>query len=303
MKYPHEELAANPHDRIAVHRKDDAWLETRWSSASSRVVVIAGTRVQHGSRGITWHRAADAPEGLRILLGEREGVTSWAVLVDPSVAGGGPGSWVPLRGLLPDLGDGVIEDAPMLFHAVGLAEWHWNTRFCPRCGGRLTSFAAGHELACVRCRHRHFPRTDPAVIMAVSVGEPGDRGERLLLGRQPSWSPHRFSTLAGFCEPGETAEDAVRREVAEETGVRVGEVNYVGSQGWPFPGSLMLGFAARAVAAEIRIDHDEIADARWWTRAEVLEHARAGTLVLPGRVSISRALIERWYGDALPGSW
>ena len=114
--------------------------------------------------------------------------------------------------------------APLLFHAIGLAEWHWATRFCPRCGGALEPRKAGHELVCTVCGKPQFPRTDPAVIMVVADGEPGSDDERCLLGRQAAWPEGRYSTLAGFCEPGETLEDAVRREVAEEVGVRVGEV-------------------------------------------------------------------------------
>jgi NAD+ diphosphatase len=162
---------------------------------------------------------------------------------------------------------------------------------------------AGHELECVECHRRQFPRTDPAVIMAISQGEPGAPDEQLLLGRQDSWPEGRYSTLAGFLEPGETLEDAVRREVAEETGVRVGEVTYFGNQPWPLPASLMLGFLGRAVSREIAVDGREIQDARWFTRDQMREEADAGTLVLPGGVSISRSLVEHWYGGTLPGSW
>ena len=139
--------------------------------------------------------------------------------------------------------------------------------------------------------------------MAITHGEPGSAGETLLLGRQDAWPEGRYSTLAGFLEPGETLEDAVRREVAEETGVRVGEVTYFGNQPWPLPASLMLGFLGRAVEAGIEVDGTEIQDARWFTRAQMREEAEAGTLVLPGGVSISRSLVEHWYGGPLPGSW
>jgi len=139
--------------------------------------------------------------------------------------------------------------------------------------------------------------------MIVISGESGTDDERCLLGRQAAWPEGRYSTLAGFCEPGETLEDAVRREVAEEVGVTVGEVTYFGNQPWPLPASLMLGFVARAESTEIRVDHDEIDDARWFTRAEMRTEAEAGTLVLPGGVSISRSLVEHWYGGPLPGQW
>ena len=162
---------------------------------------------------------------------------------------------------------------------------------------------AGHELQCVTCHRRQFPRTDPAVIMAITRGEPGSAEEGLLLGRQAAWPAGRYSTLAGFLEPGETLEDAVRREVAEETGVVVGEVTYFGNQSWPLPASLMLGFRGTAVSDAIEVDGREIQDARWFTRGEIADQAGAGTLVLPGGVSISRSLVEHWYGGPLPGSW
>ena len=139
--------------------------------------------------------------------------------------------------------------------------------------------------------------------MVVAAGEPGSDEERCLLGRQSAWPEGRYSTLAGFCEPGETLEDAVRREVAEEVGVLVGEVEYFGNQPWPLPASLMLGFIGRAETTEIEVDGEEIEDARWFTRAEMKEQAEAGTLVLPGGVSICRSLVEHWYGGPLPGHW
>ena len=204
---------------------------------------------------------------------------------------------------MPFLGGDAIRTAPLVFHALGLAEWHWVTRYCPRCGGSLRPAAAGHELVCQQCGKAQFPRTDPAVIMLIAAGEPGSEEERCLLGRGPQWPEGRLSTLAGFCEPGETLEDAVRREVAEETGVVVGEVTYFGNQPWPLPSSLMLGFFGRAVTEQISLDDSEVVEARWLTRAQMREKTAAGTLVLPGGVSISRSLIEHWYGGPLPGSW
>ena len=190
-----------------------------------------------------------------------------------------------------------------MFHAFGLAEWLYATRYCPRCGGRLEPRLAGHELECVECHRRQFPRTDPAVIMVITQGEPGTDDESLLLGRQDSWPEGRYSTLAGFLEPGETLEDAVRREVAEETGVRVGEVDVLRQPAVAAPGQP----DARVPGAR-RVTRDrgrrlEIEDARWFTRAQMRAEAEAGTLVLPGGVSISRSLVEHWYGGPLPGSW
>ena len=302
MSYPHELMAADAHDRSALHRADDAWLEERWADPRSRVLVVSGTRIRPVDGRVEWVAPQDAPDGLRVLLGEWEGRAWFAVVTDSAAsrAGGERGeTWLPLRGLLPSLGDDALAYAPLVFHALGLAEWLFATRYCPRCGGALEPVKSGHELRCTACGKPQFPRTDPAVIMVVASGEPGSDDERCLLGRQAIWPEGRFSTLAGFCEPGETLEDAVRREVAEETAVRVGEVSYFGNQPWPLPASLMVGFVARAESTEIAVDHEELEDARWFTRAQMREQAESGALVLPGGVSISRSLIEHWYG----GQW
>jgi NAD+ diphosphatase len=303
VTYPHLELAADPHDRAGLRRTDEQWLAERWADPETRVLVVSGTRVRPRDGAIDWVPPAEAPDGVRLLLGDRDGRTWFAVVVPSDLAKGEPDRWFPLRGLLPFLGGDAIRLAPLVFHALGLAEWLWVTRFCPRCGGTLEVRAAGHELTCASCGRSQFPRSDPAVIMVVAHGEPGSEDERCLLGRQSIWPEGRYSTLAGFCEPGETLEDAVRREVAEETGVVVGDVEYFGNQPWPLPSSLMLGFVGRAETTEIQVDGVELDDARWFTRAEMKEQAEAGTLVLPGGVSISRSLVEHWYGGPLPGSW
>ena len=303
VSFPHVQLAANPHDRTGVRRSDDAWLDERWADPRSRVLVVSGTRIRPVDGRLQWLSPGEAPDGLRVLLGEQDGTTYFAVVVDPAEAPGEKAEWFGLRGILPHLADRGLDEAPLVFHAIGLAEWLFATRFCPRCGGSLEPRAAGHELVCTSCGKAQFPRTDPAVIMLVTTGEPGAEDERCLLGRQSTWPEGRYSTLAGFCEPGETLEDAVRREVDEEVGIRIGEVDYFGNQPWPLPASLMLGFVARAESTEIRVDEHEIEGACWFTRAEMKAGAEAGTLVLPGGVSISRSLVEHWYGGPLPGHW
>jgi NAD+ diphosphatase len=303
VSFPHVELAADPHDRIGVHRGDEAWLDAVWADPETRVLVIAGNRIRSVDGTVAWVPVAQAPTGLRVLLGERDGRTWFAVIVDPASAEGAADDWVGLRAVLPYLAGDGLPHAPLVFHAFGLAEWLLTTRHCSWCGAELEARMSGHELQCRACHRRHFPRTDPAVIMAITHGEPGAADEQLLLGRQDSWADGRYSTLAGFLEPGETLEDAVRREVAEETGVRVGEVTYFGNQPWPLPSSLMVGFLGRALSPDIDVDGTEIQDARWFTRAAIREQAEAGTLVLPGGVSISRSLVEHWYGGPLPGSW
>lgn len=298
---PHVRLSEDPHDRVAERRKDDAWLEDAWSRESSRVLVVAGTRVRPLGGEIVWVAPSQAPEGVRVLLGERDGVVWFALVADRALAE--DRSWVPLRGVLPVLAGPQASIAPLVLHALGIAEWLDATHFCPRCSGRLEARAAGHELVCLDCGRPQFPRSDPAVIMLVSHGEPGSAEERCLLGRQASWPEGRFSTLAGFCEPGETLEDAVRREVLEETGVRVGEVRWFGNQPWPLPSSLMLGFFARAETTEVRVDGVELAEARWLTRAELLEEVAEARMLMPGGISISHSLLEAWLGDSLPGGW
>jgi NAD+ diphosphatase len=307
VDYPHVRMAAGAHDRAGVRRKDDAWLEERWADPDSRVLVVSGTRVRPVDGAVEWVSPADAPDGTRVLLGEHDGRAWFAQVAGPEAAQGAKDEWFPLRALLPRLAGTDAEGAagaaaPLVFHALGLAEWLWVTRFCPRCGEPLIPRAAGHELACAN-GHVQFPRTDPAVIMVVAAGDPGSEDERCLLGRQEIWPAGRFSTLAGFCEPGETLEDAVRREVLEEVGVVVGAVDYFGNQPWPLPASLMLGFVGRAESEDINVDNDEIEDARWFTRAEMKAQAEAGELVLPGGISISRSLVEHWYGGPLPGQW
>ena len=300
---PHVALSQHAHDRHGLLRTDEHWLDERWADPATRVLVIAGARLRPVGGRLEWVSPQQAPDGLRVLLGERGGVEHFAVIVEPDEAPGDRDEWVVLRAVVQSLADEAIADAPLVLHAIGLAEWLWATRHCPRCGAALEPRQAGHVLHCTGCGRDQFPRSDPAVIMIVTDGEPGSPHERALLGRNAAWPEGRYSTLAGFVEPGETMEDAVRREVEEETGVRVGEVTYFGSQPWPLPASLMVGFTARAVATDIDVDGSEIEDARWFTREEMRAEAEAGTLVLPGGVSISRSLVESWYGGELPGRW
>ena len=296
---PHVALSAHAHNRMGLRRTDAAWLEERMDDPATRVVVVAGNRVRPVDGVVGWLPGPEAPDGTLVLLGDLDEVVHAAVVVAPEDAPGEPAEWVPLRdvlGLLPDQAPG---QAPLLMHAIGLAEWHHATRFCPRCGGTLVSRSAGHELRCTQCDRAQFPRTDPAVIMAITHGEGDD--EAILLGRNAAWPAGRWSTLAGFCEPGETLEDAVRREVEEEVGVQVGEVSYFGSQPWPLPASLMLGFTGRALTTDIDVDGAEIEEARWWTRRDFEAAVRSGEVFVPRGVSISSSLIESWYGRALEG--
>jgi len=285
-------LTARMHDRAGLRRGDEEWLAKVWVDPDTRVVPIGAGRFPVDADGaVGWQPPEQVPDGIRLFLGVRDGLAHFATLMDEAAAGE---DWITLRAAGPRL---PRPDQGLMVHAIALAEWHAAHRYCPRCGGRLEPAVAGHVLVCGACGRQQFPRADPAVIMLVVDGD------RALLGRQPSWPEGRYSTLAGFVDPGESLEEAVAREVAEEVGVEVTEVTYFGNQPWPFPSSLMVGFFARAVTTEIRVDQDEISDARWFTREQMREEAEAGTLVLPGGISISRSLVEAWYGGPLPGDW
>lgn len=287
-------LSVRTHDRVGERRVDESWLASTWQEPSSRIVPLVGVEfpVSEDGGSVRWQLSTELPsQGVRLFLGARDGVPHFALV---GAARTDDGRWTSLREVVHTLRE---PDAGFLVHAVALAEWHASHQFCPRCGGPLVPAAAGHVLTCERCGRQQFPRSDPAVIMMVTDGD------RALLGRQPSWPEGRYSTLAGFVDPGESLEEAVVREVAEETAVLVTDVTYFGNQPWPFPQSLMVGFFARAVSTEIRVDEREISDARWFTRAQMKAEAEAGTLLLPGGISISRSLVEAWYGGPLPGSW
>jgi NADH pyrophosphatase NudC (nudix superfamily) len=190
-------------------------------------------------------------------------------------------------------------DAGLFTHAVALANWHATHTHCPRCGTPTVTVAAGHAQRCPADGSEHFPRVDPAVIMLVT-----DPDDRCLLARNRRWPERRVSILAGFVEPGESAEQAVAREVGEETGITVGRVRYAGSQPWPMPQSLMLGFRASAAGdLGIRVDDDEIAEAHWFSRDELRIALASREILLPPPVSIAHRLIESWYGEELPGVW
>jgi NAD+ diphosphatase len=287
-------------DRAANNRLDEAWLAAAWSHPTTRVFVVSGGQVlvedtDDGPR-LVMTPSFDAPltEMHRYFLGiDEEGVRYFALQKDALPgridADERPAGLREVGGLLSEL------EAGLMVHAVALENWQRMHRFCSRCGERTVIAAAGHIRRCPACGAEHYPRTDPAVIMLVTDDE-----DRALLGRQVHWPEGRFSTLAGFVEPGESIEQAVVREVAEEAGVTVGEVSYVASQPWPFPSSLMLGFMARATSSEINVDGDEIHEARWFSREDIREGIESGEILPPSGISIAARLIEIWYGKPLP---
>jgi len=293
-------LARSGINRSAELRRNRAWLERAWADDErTRVVLVHDGRapVRHDGDGarLVLLPPAQTPDGDRYLLGlDDDGVAYFAVRAKAVPGELADERWEGLRRAGALLGD---RDAGLLVNAVALEAWHATHEHCPRCGTRTEISAGGHVRVCPADGSEHFPRVDPAVIMLVH------HGDRCLLARGPQWPENRFSVLAGFVEPGESLEQAVVREVAEEVGVTVTAPRYLGSQPWPFPRSLMLGFFARAISTELRIDPDEIAEARWLSRTELREAVESGEIMLPGQVSIARRLIETWYGGHLPGDW
>ncbi|MFD2079399.1 NAD(+) diphosphatase [Actinopolymorpha cephalotaxi] len=326
-------LARATLDRATERRRDPDWVAALWADPRARAVpVLAGkvpvsddlTSLVYVGPAVLDSLAvvgagAGTPDdpaggadpaasaGERYFLGlDSDDVPYFAVALagdpgDPDLDAllGGPAAvkvgWAGLRevgGTLPD------RDAGVVVHAVALVNWHAAHQHCARCGARTRPTDGGHVRRCPDCETQHFPRTDPAIIVLVT-----DADDRCLLGRQGSWPVGRFSTLAGFVEPGEPLEHAVAREVHEETGIDVVDAEYAGSQPWPFPSSLMLGFFARAISTDIKVDEEEIVEARWLSRADLRAAVESGDLLLPGEVSIARRLIETWYGSPLSGSW
>ncbi|SEK30043.1 NAD(+) diphosphatase [Streptacidiphilus jiangxiensis] len=296
-------------DRAAERRLDEPWLAAAWSHPSTRVLAVAEGKAfvadTEAGTELVLLSAFDAPaEGERIFLGCDEDATAYFAVLCAQLPGrlDGPERPAGLREVGGLLG---ARDAGLLVHATALENWHSANRFCPGCGHETAVAAAGHVRRCTSCAREHYPRTDGAVIMLVT-----DEQDRALLGRQALWPEGRYSTLAGFVEPGESLEQAVAREVSEETGVRVDldSVRYVASQPWPFPASLMLGFTARIDsrpgAADIRVDGEELDEARWFSREDLAAGMAAGTTLPPSGISIARRLIELWYGQPLPEvSW
>jgi NAD+ diphosphatase len=227
-----------------------------------------------------------------ILLGRLNGTVYFACALDAengrAESGVSLSDFEDLRKVGPLLDD---HEATLLAYAKSLCHWHERHRFCGACGSPTVAGRAGHVRVCqnAQCGASHFPRIDPAIIVLVHCHD------HCLLGRQSRWPKKRYSTIAGFVEPGESAEHAVLREVFEETGIRLEHLSYQSSQPWPFPGSLMLGFHAETARQEICRNDEELEDARWFSRQEVARAIEGrGDIRLPPRMSISRRLIEDW---------
>jgi NAD+ diphosphatase len=280
-------------DRAGHLRTDDAFLTAALADPASRFTVFSRGKALIGGDDLPMAALVPRPvvDAPWIFLGLQDGTPIFAVDLsaerDPMAALPPTGAgFVDLRTLTALLGP---DDATILATARGMLHWRATHQFCTGCSAPNRPTRGGYVLECTQCGTEHFPRTDSAVIMLIT------RGELLLLGQSLKFPPDRnfFSTLAGFVEPGESLEDAVRREVFEEVGVRVGEVAYHSSQPWPFPASLMLGFYGEALSEEIVLDATEMRAAHWFTREDIANRKALG-FELPPQDSIARRLIEDW---------
>ncbi len=293
-------------DPCGDRRGDHDWVMDQWRDPRARAVMLAGERVRTepgDPAHVRWFLPMDLATGADHLPYPGDwvflGLTADGA---PRLAVAATGAPAPDAELVPvrqfGLADPASADLRIVVGGLAVLNWHRRHPRCPLCGEGTVIDQAGWVRRCPHDDSQHFPRVDPAVIMLVVDDE-----QRALLARQTRWPATWMSTLAGFVEPGETLENAVAREVLEEVGVQVGTVSYRGSQPWPFPSSLMLGFHTTATTTELRPDGSEIVEARWFTRDDLAAACTAGEVRLPPRFSISRWLIELWFGAALPGDW
>jgi len=282
-------------ERTGERRKDPDWLAEALADVNARFLPVWGDRCLAGGdppSTIFLDRPAVADyldEDNVIFLGLFRGRPAFAVGISGEVEAPfkDRGEFRDLRYLGTVL---PADEANLAAHARALVLWHGATLFCSRCGSAAQPDAGGNMRRCSNadCGQPVFPRTDPAIIVLVADGD------RCLLGRKADWPEGRYSTIAGFVEPGESVEDAVRREVYEETNIRVGEVQYHSSQPWPFPSALMLGFIAEAESEDIQLNDGELEDAQWFSRAEL----KSGDVGLPFRISIARRLVDHFINES-----
>ncbi|MHA7209446.1 NAD(+) diphosphatase [Arthrobacter sp. MDT1-65] len=292
-------LSRTDSDRDGDARTTANLLDGLWASAETRVLPLArGKAPVDGSAlrllapselrrpellvylGRIDEGAADA--GKRVVVAVLEAEDPLLAPLD---------RWLGLREIAASLD---ARDAGLFVEAAAVANWHATHTHCPRCGTPTVVRDGGWVRQCPKDESQHYPRTDAAIIVSVV-----DDDDRLLLGSAVAWPEDRYSTLAGFVEPGESLEAAVIREVGEESGIEIRSPEYLGSQPWPFPASLMLGFTARAVTTDAVPDREEMRSVRWFTREQLFTEVRDGKIAVAGGVSIARALIERWYGGPL----
>jgi len=294
-------------DRMHDHRTDEQWLSQRLQDPKTRFIMLRQGQVLADATGPGTLRLLSAAQVQEVIghpptihgtifLGQLRGDAYFCLDVDDipeehvlrALADGTEGAFVSLRTAAQWLDR---EQAALAVQAKALLYWHKMQQYCSRCGSPTRRIQGGYARQCMQasCGQLYFPRVDPAIIVLVTSGE------RCLLGRQARWPAGRYSNVAGFVEPGESLESAVRREVYEETGIEVASLAYHSSQPWPFPQSLMVGFMATASTAEIHLQDGELEDARWFTREAIARGLRDHTLSLPPPYSISFHLIEDWF--------
>ena len=293
-------------ERAAERRGDNAGMARLAAQASAGAYVIGGDWIAMKKGAplndplFTMAEArALAPETVTVFLGLLDGAGRFGYGIAPAAADA-----LKARDdlLVTDLRSiavqGLVEPdhLPPIAEAKAVLHWHLRHRFCPNCGAPTQVVQAGWRRDCPQCKAEHFPRTDPVVIMLAT------EGDNCLLGRSPRFGPTMWSCLAGFMEPGEAIEDAVRRETREEAGIICGRVTYFHSQPWPFPSTLMIGCHAEALTREIVVDHEELEDARWFTKAEVatmLMRRHPEGLTTPPPVAIAHHIIRAWVEDEI----
>jgi NAD+ diphosphatase len=298
-------FTANPLDRASEKRADPAWLAAQRAAPSTRILPFRNLQpllfgeerdasVRLGFLDAAAFDALSLPEGDEVFLGLSDGVAHFARNIGPMTekTAAALGALGHCRDVRAASGALELADIAMLGQAKALLEWHARSRFCANCGQPSRMLDGGYRRVCDACTAEHFPRTDPVVIMLVTDGE------RCLLARNRRFPTSiNYSTLAGFVEPGESLEEAVRREVLEEVGIRIGRVSFFAAQPWPFPHSLMIGCYAEAISHDIAIDGHEIVAARWFERREIrsmIAGSHAGEIGLPRKEAIAFHLIREW---------
>ena len=272
---------SSPLDRKANHRSDGAWMQQRLNDPKTKFIQMFGDSLRMAVDKPILTKP-EAPQNF-VFLGEDPKGEAWFAF-----SANAEGEMQPLRPLM--MAHIVTrEKLSIIAQARSLLHWHEKHGHCANCGAQTQMADAGYRRICAACKTEHFPRTDPVVIMAVR------HNDKILLGRQKAWTPGQYSAIAGFMEPGETMEQAVAREVLEETGIKVGKVHYVASQPWPFPSSLMIGCFAEAKNDTIILDEKELEDARWFDFADVrlmLEHKHPSGLHASHPWAIAHTVIE-----------
>ena len=290
-----------PLDRASELRSDEAALDRLWSTA--KIIRVSNSKLATDGKSLLFLSATEVEEliaskvftsGDKYFLGidPASKVAYFAWDCDEVGLSAGETSTEGLASLR-ELGGTLDEfELGISMQATALSNWHRSHPHCSKCGAETKSTLGGSVRVCVKDQSQHHPRTDSAVIVLVK-----DKDDRILLGHQPIWPDGRFSTFAGFLEPGETFEQCVEREVFEESGVKVNEIKYLGSQPWPFPASIMIAFSAVVDdPSTAKADGVEITEVRWFSRAELKSSVADGSLLLPPTISVARKMIAMWFG-------